>query len=98
MYEPCKSSQLQLTAIEFKTDSDIFDSFCITNSFNFPSCESFFLESAQTQPNGELHLDDTSSAMATCHSLVMRATDNHKKASVGRVTTSDLRSFLHQTV
>jgi len=48
------------------------------------------LGTAQTHPNGELHLDDTSSAMATCHSLVMRAADKHKKASVGRVTASDL--------
>ena len=119
MYEPCKSSQLELNgALKLKVDSlklivISLAAFCTTNSFNFPSktCESFFLEShifthtyihaylsAQTQPNGELHLYDASSAMATCHSLAMRAADKHKKTSVVRVTTADLHSFLLQTV
>ena len=113
MYEPCKSSQLELNgALKLKVDSlklIVISSaaFCTTNSFNFPSCESFFLEchiyihtyiSAQTQPKGERHLDDASSAMATCHSLAMRAADKHKKTSVVRVTTADLHSFLLQTV
>lgn len=49
------------------------------------------------QPNGELHLDNTSSAVTITHCLAMRAADYHKKASVVRVTTSDWHAFLLQT-
>ena len=49
------------------------------------------------QPNGELHLDNTSSAVTITHCLAMRAVDYHKKASVVRVTTSDWHAFLLQT-
>lgn len=48
------------------------------------------------QPQGELHLEDTSSAISVCHCLAMGASDYHKKSSVFRVTTSDWQSFLLQ--
>jgi PH/SEC7 domain-containing protein len=56
----------------------------------------FLLYFAPPQGQGELHLDDTSSAITVTHCLAMRAHDYHKKSSVVRVTTADWHVFLLQ--
>jgi PH/SEC7 domain-containing protein len=56
----------------------------------------FLLYFAPPQGQGELHLDDTSSAITVTHCLTMRAHDYHKKSSVVRVTTADWHVFLLQ--
>jgi len=66
-----------------------FDSFCTTNSFNVPSCESFFLELHKASQMQSFTL--MTPVQQWLHATA-EAADKHK-VSVGRVTASDLTSL-----
>ena len=48
------------------------------------------------QPDGQLHLEDTTNALAITHCMAMRASDYSKRSAVLRLTTSDWHAFLLQ--
>ena len=48
------------------------------------------------QPQGELNLDDTSSAIAVTHCLAIRDPEYQRKEAVFRFTTPDWQAYLIQ--